>query len=64
MTTGMDLEGIMLRERQILDDLPYMWNPQKIKPNTEKGIRFVITRGGGGIWRKVVKRYKLRVTDK
>ena len=31
----------------------------------EKEIRFVVTRGGGGVggsWRKVVKRYKLPVT--
>ena len=33
------------RERQILYDLSYKWNPKKPKL-IEKEIRFVVTRGG------------------
>ena len=74
-TAWMGFEGIMLseisqsvvRERQILSDLTYMWNLKKSL--LEKEMRFVVTRGksqgvGGRArnWRKLVKRYKLPVT--
>ena len=71
----MGFEGIMLseisqsvvRERQILSDLTYMWNLKNSL--LEKEMRFVVTRGKShGVgrrarnWRKLVKRYKLPVT--
>ena len=48
----MDPKGIRLsevksdRERQILNDLTYMWNPQKLNSKAQSSL--MVTRGWGG----------------
>lgn len=71
MTTWMKLEGIMLKQRQILCDLTYMWGVQTTE-FTETESRLVVARVAGGQRRwmagtragelmKVVSWYKLKL---